>query len=159
MDPEEAARYIIEAISDGNIPEAAMALEDLQEWFARGGFALKPETQAALLKAVLQSWASLHQPKPVNIDLELEMARNFLEGRLTPDIRRRLQAVVNNPTQETWSNAHSIIINPHGRVSTLWQAVMAVDPTFPNAGPRRGELWERIPSQDLLVRAIRYATH
>ncbi|MCI0563915.1 MAG: hypothetical protein MN733_36030 [Nitrososphaera sp.] len=159
MDPEETARFIIGAILEGNIPEAAMALGDLQEWFVRGGFPLKPETQAALLKAIIQSWTSPHQPKPVNIDLELEMARNLLEGRLISDIRRRLQAVVNKPTQKTWSNAYSIILNPHGRINTLWQAVMAVDPTFPNIGPRRGEQWERIPSQDLLLRAIRYVTH
>lgn len=100
---------------------------------------------------------------PVEIEQELDMARNML-GRLRPKERTRLRAVVYHPTEETWEDAHSIIVGADGH-TTLWQAVIAVDPTFPREGPAidaRGRLvgrWKRIPSQDLLLEALKYATH
>jgi hypothetical protein len=85
-------------------------------------------------------------------------------GRLSPAIRKRLEHVVKNPTIKTWDDAHTIIIGSDGWM-TLWQAVIAVDPTFPRSG-RVTELggkvvkeWERIPSQKLLIQALKYATH
>ncbi len=96
---------------------------------------------------------------------ELEMARNLFGG-LSPDIRRRLEAAIENPTEETWDDAHTIILNPHeGMGLTLWQAVIAIDPSFPQSGPstdyrgRRVSGWPQIPSRDLLLAALRYATH
>lgn len=101
--------------------------------------------------------------KPVNINLELDMARNMF-GKLEPETRERLQAVLDDPSDDTWSNAYSVIIGAD-RWMTLWQAVLAVDPTFPKIGPstdqrgRRIEGWRRIPSQELLLTALKYATH
>lgn len=101
--------------------------------------------------------------KRTNIGIELDLARNMF-GRLAPDIRERLQAVVDNPTEKTWDNAHSIIVGAYGW-TTLWQAVIAVDPSFPRSGPRvdqKGRVlegWVRIPDRRTLLSAIKYATH
>ena len=82
-------------------------------------------------------------------------------GALQPDIRKRLQAVIDNPTERTWDNAHSIIVRwGNSRVNTLWQAVIAVDPSFPRTGPRtdqRGrkiEGWSRIPDRNTILKAL-----
>jgi hypothetical protein len=103
----------------------------------------------------------------MTIRLELDLASNVF-GRLPLRIRQRLQAVVDSPNQDTWDDAYSIILN--GRTfMTLWQAVIAVDPTFPRSGPvttcdgngreLSRETWARVPARDVLLRALRYATH
>jgi hypothetical protein len=100
---------------------------------------------------------------PIDIERELDMARNVF-GKLRPDLKTRLRAAFYQPTEETWDNAYSIIIGANGW-TTLWQAVIAVDPTFPRSGPAhdsRGRLvsrWAKVPSQETLVRALRFATH
>jgi hypothetical protein len=102
-------------------------------------------------------------PRPIDIERELELARNVF-GKLRPEYKRALRAVLYHPTEETWEEAHSIIVGADGWM-TLWQAVIAVDPTFPKVGQRtdvRGrvvERWRRIPSQNLLMAALQYATH
>lgn len=85
----------------------------------------------------------------------LDQATNMF-GHLTGEVRERLVAVLANPTQETWGNAYSIILN-QGTWTTLWQAVLAVDPTFPRTGPALGEPWPRVPDYDTICRALQYA--
>lgn len=99
----------------------------------------------------------------MSIDRELDLASNMF-GRLPPESRARLQALYDNPTEETWDNAYTLILERHTHTS-LWQAVIAVDPTFPQVGPssdNRGNritTWRRIPDRDLIRRALTYATH
>lgn len=101
--------------------------------------------------------------RQVDIERELDMARNMF-GKLRPDLKTRLRAVLYQPTEETWDNAHTIIVGADGW-TTLWQAVLRVDPTFPRSGPAhdsRGRLvsrWAKVPSQETLIRALRFATH
>lgn len=83
-------------------------------------------------------------------------------GPLDPEIRERLQAVIDNPSAETWDNAFSIIINGSPRrMRTLWQAVIAVDPTFPRSAGSidvsPAERWIQYPDAVTIVRAIRRA--
>lgn len=84
-------------------------------------------------------------------------------GRLQEPERERLQAVLDNPCEKTWDNAFSIILSWE-RNYTLWQAVIAVDPTFPRTGPRTGprgrklESWSRVPNRDTLLRAMLFAS-
>jgi len=102
-----------------------------------------------------------------NITLELDLARNMF-GKLKAPIRKRILALVNNPCQETWQAAHSIIVGCHGWM-TLWQAVCELDRSFLFIGPTTttdddGAVlnrtpWKQIPSADLIVRALRFATH
>lgn len=77
-------------------------------------------------------------------------------GGLKGDVRKRLLAVLNNPCQKTWDDAHTIIITG-ARMTSLWQAVIAVAPTFPRSKPCNA-LWPVIPDQFTLCRAIRHAT-
>lgn len=92
----------------------------------------------------------------------LEQCTNLF-GYLSEDCEQRLKAVLENPTLETWDDAHCIIIVGTPLI-TLWQAVIAVDPTFPRVGPRedfegnRLTTWNRVPDQLTLYRAIRHAT-
>lgn len=86
-----------------------------------------------------------------------------LWGPLKPEIRKRLLAVLKNPTQATWSNAYSIILrNDTGRVSTLWQFWILIDTTAPRVGPSYDDSmklgrWARIPSQEELFWILRAA--
>ena len=84
-------------------------------------------------------------------------------GRLTdPDLRRRLTAVLENPTQETWDDANTIIIDPRGGPgrglggTTLWNAWIAIDPDAPKSKPADGP-WPKVPTKDDLVRAFQWA--
>ena len=88
-------------------------------------------------------------------------ARNMF-GPLKGDVRERLEAVIANPTEETWDDAFSIILN--GKLMTLWQAWIAVDANAPRTGKRtdqHGKViqnWQRVPDQLTLYRAIKHAT-
>lgn len=97
--------------------------------------------------------------------IDVARAENLF-GKLDDDARRRLTAVIDNPCEETWSDAHSLIVTMgKGGVlgATLWQAVLWVDPTFPDSGPLTDAAgdrlcgWDRIPDRDLLLRALRWA--
>jgi len=80
---------------------------------------------------------------------------NLLGPQLGEGVKTRLQELLANPCQETWESAHPIIITASG--TTMWQAVMAVDPDFPRSKSWE-EPWPKIPDQLTLYRAIRHAT-
>lgn len=102
-------------------------------------------------------------PRPIDIEIELDLAKNMF-GKLKPEYKTMLRAVLYHPTEETWEDAHSIIVGADEWM-TLWQAVIAIDPTFPQVGPstdssgRVVKRWRRIPTQALLLAALQYATH
>lgn len=94
----------------------------------------------------------------------LDQARNMF-GPLSEDIRARVQAFLADPTPDAWEGcAHAVIAWRAGCIgTTVWQAVRAVDPTFPNIGRRtvKGRVvddWARVPDALLVARAIRQAT-
>lgn len=98
------------------------------------------------------------------LPVDLSLGTSLLGNPLSADVRDRLAAVIARPDNETWEDAHGIILNGSvGLGLTLWQAVLAVDPSFPKRGPSythghaTGQ-WERIPSADLIRQAINYAT-
>jgi hypothetical protein len=86
-------------------------------------------------------------------------------GPLGPEIRERLLAFLNAPSFPRWDDIHSIILNAKvGLGITVWQAVIAVDPTFPRTGKPEGmetpaphERWDRYPDALTVARAIRWA--
>lgn len=105
---------------------------------------------------------------------DLNAASNIF-GPLDGDVRARLVALVNDPSEENWNDAHSIILNSDvGLGLTLWQAVIKVDPSFDSVrGPvtrwvdddsaQRGHSepvsgWERVPTAETIIQAINYAT-
>ena len=111
--------------------------------------------------------------------IDLNAADNMF-GALSGEVRVRLMAAVNSPGEETWDDAHSIILRFNqpgegfGLGLTLWQAVIAVDPSFAHVrGPvtrwveDSSELgghsepvsgWERTPTAETIIQAINYAT-
>jgi hypothetical protein len=66
-----------------------------------------------------------------NFQLDLDLGRNALGEPLSPGVWHRLSQAVGLPGQDTWDNAYSIVLNRGG--TTLWQAVLVVDPGFASA--------------------------
>jgi len=87
--------------------------------------------------------------------LALEFGTNMF-GKLKPEIKKRLQAVINNPCQETWEDAYSIILNASGRMTTLWQAVIKIDWDMQQNKPLDSK-WTHIPTQETIIKAINNA--
>lgn len=56
MDPDAAAKFIIDSLKEGDLPQAGMATEELIEWLKRGGFPPRPELLAELLLALIKEW-------------------------------------------------------------------------------------------------------
>jgi hypothetical protein len=84
--------------------------------------------------------------------LSLGMAANMF-GRLSQDVIDRLEKVISDPNEETWEDAHCIILSMNGGVITLWNAVLEVDPTY----LRRKSMdapWGDIPSSGTISKAI-----
>ena len=101
-----------------------------------------------------------------NITRELDLARDLLNKPLTPGIRARLQAVVDDPSPQNWENAYSIIVNPTVRTATLWHMVCEIDPEMakacanrPDAEGKRRNLWRKVPDRNTLIQALQFATH
>lgn len=78
-------------------------------------------------------------------------------GELSPEVRARLFAVVSDPTQETWEDAHCLIISREPW-STLWQAVEAHTDYHVTSKPMDGP-WPCVPTTDQLVAALTAYRH
>lgn len=90
----------------------------------------------------------------------LDKARTMF-GPLKPEYRAKLVKYLKQPTEKGWDQIHGIVISQRFGVNTVWQAVLAVDPTFPRSAdckPRGGNRWSRIPDAILVTRAIQQAT-
>ena len=86
--------------------------------------------------------------------LALEFGTNMF-GKLKPEIKERLQAVIDNPCEETWEEAYSIILTMRP-MKTLWQAVADIDPDMRRGKPH-GSLWFKIPEREVIIKAINNA--
>ena len=84
--------------------------------------------------------------------IALEFGTNML-GKLKPEVKERLQAVIDNPCQETWEEAYSIILNGSGRMVTLWNAVIKFDWDMEQRKPLDAP-WKHIPTQEMIIKAI-----
>lgn len=91
-------------------------------------------------------------------------------GPLDAVVKRRVLRFINDPSDETWTDISGTIVNASfGLGMTIWQAVIALDPTFPREGPsttfdRQGRevakaSWSRIPDPLLVARAIKFAAN
>lgn len=95
--------------------------------------------------------ADLTEPALFGLMALFDNGSNLL-GRLTPDIRVRLWAAIENPTQQTWTDASPIIINGD-RIRTLWQAVCR-HTGYPVQRRADGEPWPVLPSREQLIAAV-----
>lgn len=79
--------------------------------------------------------------------------------KMKPDIKKRIYKYLNEPTFENWEDISSIIIRKKS-FSTIWNAMIAYDPTFPRSGRitnEKGEVikeWKRIPTPFEVMKAI-----
>lgn len=82
-----------------------------------------------------------------------------LFGALSPEVRARLFAVVDKPSQDTWDDAHGIILTSD-RMTTLWQALLAhtdygvTSRPWHTTGEPPGP-WPQLPTSEQLLIAIR----
>lgn len=86
--------------------------------------------------------------------------RNAFGLPLGRPYEKKIKAFLSNPNSETWDDIAGIIISEKG-FSTIWNAVIRFDPTFPNRGRQTDEKgtiiydWERIPTPLLVLQSIR----
>lgn len=91
--------------------------------------------------------------------VDISQCKNAL-GSFGDDAKARIEAFINNPCVDTWDNIYSIVIGGQ-RFTTIWQAVCDLDSSYNNIGKvtdvkgRVLEDWKRIPSAELVIRAIR----
>jgi hypothetical protein len=90
-----------------------------------------------------------------NKTLALEFATNMFGG-IKPEIKKRLEKVINNPNQKNWEDAYCLIISYSG-MTTLWQAVLRIDPQMPTRKPTDAK-WDYIPSSEIIIQAIKNST-
>jgi hypothetical protein len=97
----------------------------------------------------------------------LKNATNMFGAPVDPGLQECVAAFMAAPSFETWDSIYSIILTAEKRCgcrrgcTTIWQAVIAVDPSFPRSG-RSGrtpsERWSRHPDAMTVARAIKHAT-
>lgn len=86
-------------------------------------------------------------------------------GKIDNKIKKRILQYFKTPDYETWEDIHCIILIGIGTMLTVWQAVIAINPSFPKTGrcvTLEGKIvedWDRIPTKKELAEAIFYATH
>jgi hypothetical protein len=77
-----------------------------------------------------------------------------LFGALDPYIREQLIRALEDPCEETWNDASSIIIGS-GTVHTMWQGWVAIDPSAPRRLAARPGMatgpWPSIPTREQMI--------
>ena len=68
-------------------------------------FINKRDVVTALLPAIR------HAARPVVMADLLVRRTSLFDSRIPPPLRRRLRAVLESPSQETWDSAHSIVLH------------------------------------------------
>lgn len=87
--------------------------------------------------------------------IALEFGTNIF-GKLKPEIKERLEAVIDNPCQDTWDDAYSIILTLDNGMTTLWNAVIKIDANMQRSKPSESK-WSYIPSKEIITKAINLA--
>ena len=88
-----------------------------------------------------------------------DKCRNMV-GPLRHEMKEKLRAVIDNPNEKTWDDAYGVIVGADGW-TTLWQAVVQVDPEFPQSADLKEDhttSWKKIPDSLTIVRAIKKVT-
>lgn len=83
--------------------------------------------------------------------LALEFGTNLF-GNLSKEVKERLQAVIDNPCEETWEDSYSLILTFKPMI-TLWQAVGKFDSKLQKSKPCNSK-WEYIPDGKTIAHAI-----
>lgn len=91
--------------------------------------------------------------------VSIEFAFNMF-GSLDWPLKSALYNYLEFPTEEHWNEIYSTIISPRGKMTTIWQAVLEIDPTFPKRASHDEHdnvQWEKIPSPIVVRKAIQNA--
>ncbi len=88
----------------------------------------------------------------------IEFSRNMF-GFLKPYMKSALYNYIEFPSQDSWNEIYAMGVGT-GRISTVWQAVLDIDPTFQtrltsDAYEEDNVHWERIPDPELVLLALR----
>lgn len=78
-------------------------------------------------------------------------------GSLTLDARARIFALVDSPSEETWSAAFGIIVSgsdPNRMPCTLWSA-LNFHTDYQVTGHDRSKPWPEIPTRDQILTALK----
>ena len=147
------------------IGEAGDVAAAMATWLApirmlRDRTSVKPKPVETVMFGGLFGAIPVPAPKAAAKPVKTELVWPPFVAALPPDCVARLRAVVMDPSQKTWGDAHCITVRGNllstgqaiGNI-TLWQAVLEIDPAFPRSKPA-GESWPRVPTSDLLRRAI-----
>lgn len=74
-------------------------------------------------------------------------------GPLKPEIRARLYAVVSDPTDSTWADTYTIMIN-NERFQTLWQACLKYAGYTGKPDGEGWSGWSEVPTRAQLLTAL-----
>lgn len=112
---------------------------------------------------VLEAWQILSIEQPAmstdeSLDLMMHLDNGTsMFGSLTLDARARIFALVDNPDQETWSNAFGIIVSgsdPNKMPTTLWGALNR-HTDYQVIGRDRSKPWPEIPTREQILTALK----
>lgn len=87
----------------------------------------------------------------------LEFTTNML-GKMKDEYKQEIMDYIKHPTYDGWEEIAHYLVTPN---KSLWQAVIAIDPTFPQRGRKtdiQGKIlkdWDKIPTAEQVKDAIR----
>lgn len=85
----------------------------------------------------------------------IEFATNYI-GFLPSYLKSALYNYLEFPNHDNWNDIYSYVIST-GKTATVWQAVIAVDSSFPTTISKDSEdyaRWDMIPSPETVSKAI-----
>lgn len=88
--------------------------------------------------------------------LSIEFTTNMF-GFLPGYLKSALYEYLEFPNQDNWNEIYSYIISSTGKTTTVWQAVIAIDPSFRYSVPLdKGDvtIWPKLPTSELVAKAI-----
>lgn len=77
-------------------------------------------------------------------------------GALSPEVRARLFAVADQPSQQSWEAAHTCMINDRQFI-TLWQALIRFTDYRVMSKPADGD-WPLLPTREQILTALAEGT-
>lgn len=92
----------------------------------------------------------------ISLDI-FEGSKNMFGKKISPEYQSKIKNYLMNPTESNWDEIHCIIIGSNGW-TTMWQAVLEVNPNFVQSKPVKGD-WAMIPTVDEIHEALFLATN
>lgn len=99
-----------------------------------------------------------------NIAKDLELTRNKFGNPLTEGMRSLIVRYTESPNVELWNRIRMAVLamDRDGEEMYLWRAITLIDRTFPGTTERDADgnrIWRRIPTAEMVERAVEFSTH